>query len=185
MPVRSPESLFEQGKQQLAENHPKYARSLFRKALKEGKRSLEPGARAELLKALAKLDRDLGFIEDARVHYAMSAEIARTLNDPPGLAHTLRHVADILRGQKKLSEAEPIYAESLAIYRADPRTPPLHLANALRGSALLMEGLGRELDALRAWSEAKPLYEQTGVQEGVEESERRIAKLGHGKKAEN
>jgi tetratricopeptide (TPR) repeat protein len=185
MPVRSPEFLFEQGKQQLAADHRKYARSLFRKALKEGKSTLAPGVRAELLKALGKLDRDLGYIEDARVHYAMSAEIARTLNDPPGLAHTLRHVADILRNQKKLSEAEPIYAESLAIYRADLGTPPLHLANALRGSALLMEGLGRELDALRDWSEAMSLYEQAGVHEGVEESKKRIANLGRGKKAEN
>jgi tetratricopeptide (TPR) repeat protein len=137
MPTRTPDLLFESGKKQLAENHRKYARSLFRKALKEGKKSLDTAMRAELLRSLAKVDRDLGFVEDARVHYAMAAEIIRTLNNPLALAHTLRHEADILREQKKISEAETIYGEALRLYRTHPEHRPLDLANALRGYALL------------------------------------------------
>jgi tetratricopeptide (TPR) repeat protein len=177
MQERSPEQLIELGKRELAESHRNHAYSLFRKALEEGERSLDPKAKADLLKAIGRLDRSFGRLEDARVHYAMSAEITRMLNSPLALAHTLRHVADILLEQKKLSEAEPIYAEVLAIYRADPGTQPLDLANALRGNALLMEALKRQPEALASWSEAKSLYEHAAVHEGVAESSRRMEAL--------
>lgn len=183
MQVRSPEQLIEFGKRQLTEGRLRYAHGLFSKALKEGRHSLAPEARAGLLKTIGKLDRDLGHLENARVHYAMSAEITRTLNDPPCLAHTLRHVADIFRNQKKFTEAEPVYAESLAIYRAESDTPPLDLANALRGYALLKEALGQPREAIECWGEARSRYEQAGVYEGVEEGKKRIADLEHDLKA--
>jgi len=176
--ARTPELLFEYGKKQLTENHRKYARSLFRKALKEGKRDLDASTKAELLRTLAKVDRDLGFLEDSRVHYAMAAEIFRTLNNPLALAHTLRHEADILREQQKVDEAETIYGEVLRLYRANSEHRPLDLANALRGYALLKAAVGNKSESAALWQEACALYETLGIEAGVAESRKNLAELG-------
>jgi len=161
----------------LAENHRKYARSLFRKALKEGKRDLDRSTKAELLRTLAKIDRDLGFVEDSRVHYAMAAEIIRTLDHPLVLAHTLRHEADILREQQKFDEAETIYGEVLTLYRANSEHRLLDLANALRGYALLKAAVGNNSESTMLWQEAGALYETLGVEAGVAESRENLARL--------
>jgi tetratricopeptide (TPR) repeat protein len=177
MVPRTPEQLFEYGRKQIGEGRRKYARSLFRKALKEGERSLDPSVKADLLISLGRVDRDLGFLEDARVHYAMAAEVIRTLALPLSLAHTLRHAADLLREQKKLGEAESTYAEVLTLYRAHPEYRPLDLGNALRGYALLKSASGDNAAALAMWREAGALYEVVGVQAGIDESRARIGEL--------
>ena len=64
------------------------------------------------------------------------------------------------------------YREALAIYRRNERTPPLDLANALRGFALLK---GRSAEANALWQEARDLYAAVGVEAGVAESSGRLA----------
>jgi tetratricopeptide (TPR) repeat protein len=93
------------------------------------------------------------------------------------LAHTVRHVGDILQDQAKLDLAEPCYREALDIYRCHPETPPLDLANTLRGYALLKGAQGRAQEASLLWLEARTLYMETSVAAGVTESERQIARL--------
>ena len=97
--------------------------------------------------------------------------------DPLRLAHTVRHVGDILREDKQLEPAGPCYREALEIYRAHEDTPPLDLANAIRGYALLKAETGERQDAIALWQEAGELYAQVHVEAGVAESERRVALL--------
>jgi tetratricopeptide (TPR) repeat protein len=86
-------------------------------------------------------------------------------------------VGDILRNQGQLELAVPHYQEALAIYRSHPQTPPLDLANAIRGYALLKAGIGDITEAKQLWQEAGRLYAKVGVQAGVTESEAQIAHL--------
>jgi tetratricopeptide (TPR) repeat protein len=93
------------------------------------------------------------------------------------LAHTVRHVGDIQRHERRYNLAAPCYEEALAIYRAHEETPQLDLANALRGFALLKEETGDAAGARLLWQEAKELYAAVNVEAGVVESARRIENL--------
>jgi len=104
-------------------------------------------------------------------------EIYRRCTDPLRLAHTVRHLADILRGDGALDSARPLYEEALNIYRSDPATPPLDLANAIRGFALLRGTAGEMEEARLLWLEARALYESVNVLAGVQESEAQISRL--------
>ena len=174
MVTRTLETLLEQGRPAQREHRIKYARNLFKKALKESRDSGEDGLRAVLYEELAYVDRNLLYLDAACEHYIQSSEIYRALGNPLKVAHTARHAADVLREQKKLDESENLYGEALEIYRNHAGTSPLDLANAIRGFALLKEDRGHREDAFRLWAEAGKLYEQTGVDAGVEESKRRI-----------
>jgi hypothetical protein len=65
----------------------------------------------------------------------------------------------------------------LRIYRDHPETPPLDLANALRGWALLKESMGEIKPAREQWQEAGKLYADVHVEVGVAESKRRVELL--------
>ena len=129
------------------------------------------------LAGLGQIERDLGNLDAALSHYGEAAEICRRLDNPQRLAHTVRHMADIHLDAGNLVEAGPCYDEALAIYRAEDRPRLGDFANALRGSALLRERLGEREAAKQAWAEAGALYAEIGVQPGVEESVKRIARL--------
>ena len=86
-------------------------------------------------------------------------------------------MGDILQDRANLDLAEPCYKEALGIYRCHLETPPLDLANALRGYALLMGATGRGEEAAALWREARTLYMEISVAAGVTESERQIARL--------
>jgi tetratricopeptide (TPR) repeat protein len=73
----------------------------------------------------------------------------------------------------------PHYNEALEIYRSHVQTPPLDLANALRGFALLQANLGKTEEAKQLWQEARDLYADQDVQAGVDEADRQIAHLGN------
>jgi len=109
--------------------------------------------------------------------YTAAANLLRDSNEPQRLAHTIRHVADIQSNMSRLTDAESSYAEALAIYRDDPQTGSLDLANTLRGYALLREETGDRTAAKAMWTEALELYRQTGVQAGIDEAQRYLARL--------
>ena len=131
--------------------------------------------RATLFEELAYVERNLRDQESSQEHYRQAGEIYRSLGNP--LKNTIRHAADLLREQKRLDEAEVLYVESLEIYRRQKDTPPLDLANAIRGFALLKEDVGDRKEALSLWLEARDLYQLTGIEAGVSESDRRIGLL--------
>lgn len=133
--------------------------------------------RAKALTSLAYSERNLQHLEAARRHYAEAAEIYRSAGDPLRLAHTIRHVADILQDEAHPDLAEPLYHEALGLYRRNEGTPPLDLANAIRGLAVLKSGTGEAEEARQLWAEARDLYAAVGVEAGVKEASRRLAQL--------
>ncbi|HKV91459.1 MAG TPA: tetratricopeptide repeat protein [Candidatus Angelobacter sp.] len=137
----------------------------------------DPLPLAQALTALGQIERDLHRPDQALQHYEEAAEIYRATDAPLKLAHTVRHVGDIHRHEGRLKQAEACYQEALAIYRAHPETPPLDLANALRGFASLKEAEGDAQTALQLWEEAGKLYASANVEAGVAESEQRMARL--------
>ena len=140
----------------------------------------EAGARDELvetLKGLGQIERDMGNGEAALGHYGEAVAICRGLDNPRRLAHTLRHVADILLDLGRIVQAEPCFVEALALYRADADRPLGELANAVRGMAALREATGEVLLARLLWREARDVYSAIGVEAGVSECSRRLARL--------
>lgn len=139
-----------------------------------------PGATVGLAKALTRLgqiERDLGDNDSALRNYEEAAAIYRAGGDLLRLAHTVRHVGDIHRNEGHAALAEPCYHEALSIYRSHEHTPPLDLANAIRGLAILKGEVGEAGEARLLWAEAKELYTAINVKAGVDESTRRLAQL--------
>jgi tetratricopeptide (TPR) repeat protein len=175
MEHRTAALLFERGRAALREKRLKYARQLFRNALKAcGPDDRQP-LRAAIHIEIGRVARDLGDNESATSHYRTAAELYRGLDDRINLAHAIRHVADILRGMGRTEEAEPFILEAIAIYRVQQPLPELHLANALRVAALLKEQVQSDTDALPLWQEASELYRAVEVDAGVAESRAHLA----------
>jgi tetratricopeptide (TPR) repeat protein len=133
--------------------------------------------RSELVIA-ARAARHHGRTDEAIALYTRAAGQARQHGDVLTLAHRLRHIGDIHQDVGRDAEAAPFYAEALAVYRGDPATPALDLANLLRPLAMLAQKAGDRTGAKALWAEAATLYEAAGVEIGAKESARRLALLG-------
>lgn len=132
---------------------------------------------AKSLTSLGQIERDLRHGAAALKHYQEAVAIYRAEGDALRLAHTVRHVGDILQDEGHHTLAEPCYHEALSIYRGNQQTPPLDLANGIRGLALLKQHAGQAEEARLLWEEARTLYTAVKVEAGVAESTRRIAQL--------
>ncbi|MFT4113494.1 tetratricopeptide repeat protein [Silvibacterium sp.] len=132
---------------------------------------------ARSLNGLAQIERDEGRNEHAQRCYEEASALLRQIDEPLRLAHTIRHLADVLRHRDDTAAAEASYAEALALYRSNPDTPPLDLANLLRGYALLKTNMGQRSEAASLWSEAGALYKGCGIEAGAAESRRQIEML--------
>ncbi len=133
---------------------------------------------ANALTSLGQIERDLRHGDCGLRNYEEAAALYRAEGDVPRVAHTIRHLADIHREQNHAEMAEPLYREALALYRANGQTPPLDLANAIRGLAILQSDAGETKAARLLWEEARDLYAALNVNAGVDESSRRLATLG-------
>ena len=132
---------------------------------------------AQALSGLGQIERDLGKIQPCSQALQRCRCLRRAQDDPLLLAHAIRHIADILRDQRQFAKAAPCYEEALDLYRKHEPTPPLDLANAIRGYALLKADIGDPEEATFLWHEAMALYAEAGVQAGVTESQSQIAFL--------
>jgi len=159
------------------ENRLTDAKKWFSAAVERCKKANDRPLLAQALCGLGQIERDMGNSAPALKHYSDAVALRRTQDDPLLLAHTVRHVADILRSQGQLANAATCYEEALGIYRKHEETPPLDLANAIRGYALLKADLGDPDEATFLWHEAMALYAECGVQAGVAESQSQIAFL--------
>jgi tetratricopeptide (TPR) repeat protein len=177
MAHHTPKLFLEQGRVAKNERRPEDARDLFREALTECDGSDDGPLVATLYEELAYVERNLRDLESAERHYRKASELYRGLGNLLKTAYTIRHAADILREQNKRDESALLYAEALEIYRKHPESPPLDLANAIRGFALLKEDQEDLEQATSLWHEAGRLYELTGIDAGVAESRRRIGLL--------
>jgi tetratricopeptide (TPR) repeat protein len=141
------------------------------------RRDNDLAALARTLIETGRLERSRHRLDAARRYYEEAVAAYRKLDEPLRLAHTIRHVGDILQDAGQLVPAEPCYVEALAIYRQHPETPPLDLANAIRGFALLKGECSDIEVALALWRQARELYAAVKVQAGVEDCDRQIARL--------
>jgi tetratricopeptide (TPR) repeat protein len=175
----TPENLLTRGYEARRQGHFAHALQCFARAL-DLCDDTNQQLLAKALTALGQAERDLQHHDVAIEYYQRAADIYRRSGDALRLAHTIRHVGDILRNTKQLSRAKPCYEEALEIYRANTASPPLDVANALRGCALLDEDLGDHDAAATLWCEARDLYAAVNVQAGVEECESRLKRYSTG-----
>ncbi len=90
-------------------------------------------------------------------------------------AYDLRHASDRARLEGRSVEALGNATEAVAIYANLPERR-LDLANALRLKALALDALDRPAEAALDWTEARRLYADLGVTEGVTERDARLSR---------
>jgi len=129
----------------------------------------ETRERIRVLKELGRSERSAGELEAARSLYEEAVLLCRAEGHVVLLAHTLRELGDIQRNAGRLDRAQVCYDEAVAIYRQEIRRRPLDVAQALRSAALLCEARGEPDGARELWEEARLLYGEVGVQEGIDE----------------
>lgn len=134
---------------------------------------------ADALRQLAELERcDATSRADALRHYEEAIDILRSLGDPLRLSHAVRHYGQVHEDDGRLEHAEAAYDEALAICRENwVRASALERANALRYSAAVKERLAKPQGSLSLWLEARELYREAGVHEGVAEANGAIARI--------
>lgn len=173
----SPETLLEKGYAARRESRLAEAGERFSEAVDLCRVGNDPVLLAQALAGLGQIESDLNSLDGAIKCYEESVELYRAADRPLALAHTIRHVADLLLKQVKLDLAAERYREALEIYRSHKETPPLDLANTLRGYALVKSSTGDAEEATRLWREAGGLYASVGVEAGVVESKAQIERL--------
>jgi hypothetical protein len=124
----------------------------------------------------AKSARRQGRLSDATALYEEAAESFRVEQQPARWAHALRHAAEFaLRAGDSvtgLREARIV----VEYYRGAPPAT-LEMANALRVMALAEAAAGETDNAVAHWGEARMLYRDAGIADGVLEAERHVALL--------
>jgi tetratricopeptide (TPR) repeat protein len=123
----------------------------------------------------AKQARSAGDSQKAREAYKRAADLARTNGEAALQAHALRHVCELARETGDLTAALAAGQDAVSLYRALPNAVTLDLANALRGTALALEQLKRTQAVAALWREARDIYQDLGVLEGVAECNERLA----------
>ena len=139
------------------------------------------GAHRELVHALRKLghvEQEIGRDDATRALYEEAVTVSRTCGDPLLLAHSVRHVGDYHGHMGRTEAAEGCYHEALVLYRDHEHPPTLDFANAVRPMAILKEDAGKIEEAKELWQEARDLYAEINVQEGVDECSHHLARLG-------
>lgn len=132
----------------------------------------------ETIKQIMQTARDAraaGQFRDAQTTYRRAADLARSTGDYWLLAHALRHVSELAGENGELHDALAAGSEAVALYREHPTAERLDLANALRVTALALEGLASPQEAIGCWHEARALYLEIGIQDGVAECDDHLA----------
>ena len=124
----------------------------------------------------AKSARRQGRLVDATALYVEAAESFLAEQDMARWAHALRHAAELaIRAGDTAAGLRDAQAV-VAYYRSSPPTA-LEMANALRVEAMAEAAMGATANAKQHWSEARALYVDAGVVDGVAEADRRVAVL--------
>jgi tetratricopeptide (TPR) repeat protein len=169
---------FRRGQRARADRRFAEARHALREALSASDAQPEEASfRIGVLRTLAEVERGEGHPEIALSLYEEAVALCRTSATRLVLAHTIRHLGDVYRHLERLADAEPMYLEALELYRSDPETAVLDLANAVRPFAILTQLTGRLDESRRLWLEAKSLYTVAGIADGVAESEEHLREL--------
>lgn len=168
--------LLEQAWQKRREGHYHTANDLVREA--EGRCEKEDYATlGRIYHLYRQFAADQGNLEEALAHSQQSLQYYQLAAIPDKLAHAIRHLADLQYELKRYQDAEQTYQRALTLYRTQLKTHPAHLANALRGFALLLEAMGRKEAAVSVWKETQALYDACDIAAGVEEALQHLAAL--------
>ncbi len=116
-------------------------------------------------------------LEQALAHCQQSLNYYHKEDDRDRIAHSTRHMADLLRQLKQYNKSEFNYRQAIDIYKSAFTVNPGNLANALRGFAILLEAQEKFEEASIAWKETKDLYTVCNIQEGVVEANQRLEAL--------
>ena len=130
--------------------------------------------KARATRELAEVERNLRNQESAIEHYRDAVLLYGKLDLPLRLAHTIRHLGDVLFDSGDFSGAVKHQSEALEIYRNTPNRPTLDLANALNNLAISNSKIGDIARSKEFWREARDLYAELGITEGVEQCEREL-----------
>jgi tetratricopeptide (TPR) repeat protein len=152
------------------------ARKLANDAAEMSRTSHDPHGLGAALATLGRLHRDDHDHRAALASYEEAAELARQCGDELALAQRLRHIGDLLTEQGELSRAEQCYDEAGRVFDR-LGIGQLGQANFHRSIALLREKQGAVGAAADLWVKARALYAATGIDAGVQESDRRLANL--------
>lgn len=125
------------------------------------------------LVAMGKVARGEGRMDEALACYVSAADLLLEEEEMVRWAHTLRHVADLQRELGMLDEAGKNIGAVVMFYR-EHGTGALEMGNSLRVAALVEDAAGR--DAREIWEETLELYEEVGVQAGVDEVRRKLGR---------
>ncbi len=152
-------------------------------ALRLARQEKEPETLVMALRAVAQIWTDVARIDDATPPLEEAVALCRQLGHEPLLAHTLRHLADVLgASDAPASRARglELAREALALTRS-AGVEGLELANTVRALAVLEEQVRPGArDAAPLWAEARTLYAASGVDAGVEECAEALARIEGG-----
>src|SRR5258708_17967882 len=155
--AESVDELFKLAKKGRVEDGPEDAKLQLIEAVALCRESGVPLDLAKAVTALGQIERDLHHGDAALQHYEEALVIYQAEGDGLRVAHTIRHVGDIHLDVGRLDLAEPCYHAALEIYRQDKLTPPLDLANTIRGLAILKYDTGENEQPKLLWEEAGEL----------------------------
>ena len=124
----------------------------------------------------AKSARRQGRLTDATALYEEAAQSFQAEQQPARWAHALRHAAEMA---VRAGDGATAVREAQAVLEYYRRSPPntLEMANTLRVLALAEAAAGERDHACEHWSEARRLYADVGIADGVAEADRRVAAL--------
>lgn len=127
----------------------------------------------ESLIAEGRAKRNSGDSDGALKCYRSAADQAQEAGRLDVLLHAQRHVADLARETSDVELALDAGAETVHLARTLADIPQLDLANALRVYALALEANGQ--DGRVVWREARLVYQEAGVIDGVAECDEHLA----------
>lgn len=128
------------------------------------------------LLAKARAARRKGNAAAAFADQQEAVALIRAANDPR-LPTALRHAVEMAVEAGLAADVHAELIEMMTLHRNARDASPLDLANAIRVVALHAQAIGDVEAALDNWQEARALYAELHVEEGVAEAEAALAAL--------
>ncbi|MDW3197407.1 MAG: tetratricopeptide repeat protein [Cytophagales bacterium] len=117
-----------------------------------------------------QLYRDDGQLQKATILYQKALTHFQSEKRSLKQAHTLRHLAEMEDELGHVDIAQNYLEQCQSIYAGLPQTSPMDLANFYRVYALFLEkNQATEPKAHALWVQARDIYSEYGIEEGVKE----------------
>ena len=133
----------------------------------------DQASEALFVKLMAQVHTDQGALRDALKSYKQLERLYIGLEDKPKQMHALRHIGMLFQDLGEHECAQKCLIQVVEAYEENPPAA-LEIANTHRLYALALEGLGKMDEAKTYWQEAKTVYEQLWIPEGVEECDEHL-----------